>query len=95
MEKHPPLAILKTCPCCKGKAELSDMVVAETQMWQVHCNQCGLSSELDDDAEFSVQCWNRRLESDGLRMWLTLSATAIPLVSVIAFLAGTYLGMSL
>ena len=71
------------------------MVVADTQMWQVHCNRCGLSSELDDDPEFSVQCWNRRLESEQLRMRLTLAATSIPLVAVLAFLAGSYLGLSL
>ncbi|UYM18300.1 Lar family restriction alleviation protein [Endozoicomonas euniceicola] len=95
MEKHPPFALLKSCPCCRGKAEISDMVVSGTQMWQVHCNRCGLSSELDDDMAFSVQCWNRRLESERLRMWLTLSATAVPLATVLAFLAGSYLGISL
>lgn len=69
------------------------MVVSDVQMWQVHCTRCGLSSELDDDLEFTVQCWNRRLESEKLKMWLTLSASAIPLVAVIAFLLGSYFGL--
>ena len=93
MEKHIPFALLKPCPCCNGKAELSDMEVSGIQMWQVHCNQCGLSSELDEDMEFSVQCWNRRLELDKVRMWLTLATSTVPLAAILAFLAGSYLGL--
>ena len=74
---------------------MSDMQVSGIQMWQVHCTRCGVSSELDDDVVFTVQCWNRRMEQETLKMWLTLSASAIPLVGVLTFLLGSYFGLRL
>lgn len=95
MEKPFTSTILRPCPCCKGKAELSDMVVAGIQMWQVHCNICGLASEPDDDKEFSIQLWNRRLETEKLRMWLTMSLSMLPFVAILFFLLGNFTGLSL
>lgn len=95
MDKPRIFTPLKPCPCCRGKAELSDMMVGNIVMWQVHCARCGLSSELDDDSEFSVQNWNRRLETEKLTRWLTLAASSMPFIAILAFLAGGYMGFSL
>ena len=94
MEKPFLSTSLLPCPCCNGKAELSDMMVSNTQMWQVHCSVCGLASELDDDREFSIQLWNRRLEVTRLKMWLTLSLSALPLIAIVFFLIGSFAGLN-
>lgn len=83
---------LEPCPCCLGKAEVSDMKVAGTRMWQVHCTVCGLASELDDDRGFSIQRWNKRLEKARLKTWVTFLAGVLPFLVIIAFLIGSYTG---
>ncbi|WP_062260085.1 Lar family restriction alleviation protein [Endozoicomonas arenosclerae] len=86
---------LEKCPCCLGEAELAELAVGNSEMWQVTCTSCGLSSELDDDKVFSAERWNKRLERSRLKMWVTLLAAFIPFLVVSAFLAGSFLGLRL
>ncbi|WP_257281630.1 MULTISPECIES: Lar family restriction alleviation protein [unclassified Endozoicomonas] len=86
---------LEKCPCCLGEAELARMMVGDTEMWQVTCSSCGLSTELDDDQTFSAERWNLRLERSKLKMWVTLLASLLPFLVVTAFLGGSFMGLRL
>ena len=86
---------LESCPCCLGKAGLTDMMVGNMKMWQIGCTECGVSTELDEDKKFCARQWNRRLEVSRLKMWVTGLASMLPFVAIMAFLLGSFLGLNL
>lgn len=89
---HLPLA---GCPCCQGKAYFAELDTENLHLWQVTCEQCGLSTAYDDDPHFCQTQWNRRQAQARLKMWLTAAAALSPVLAVTAFLAGTLVGAGL
>ncbi len=60
---------LKICPCCKGKAKLTEVgsfgpVNAKLTIvwWQVQCSRCGLSTEVYLYKKCAIKAWERRGE---------------------------------
>ena len=86
---------LERCPCCKGRAYFADIQVGDLRMWQVTCEQCGLSTEYDDDRTFCRDRWNLRQEKNSLKMWVTTLGALIPFLAVVFFLVGNLVGASL
>lgn len=86
---------LLPCPCCRGESIYADLQVGDTLMWQVSCTSCGLSSALDEDKEFTAECWNLRQESSRGKMWITTLAAVLPAAIVIFFLLGILAGMGM
>lgn len=85
---------LDTCPCCKGSAYFADIQVGDMKMWQVTCEQCGLSTEYDDDKMFCKDRWNLRLERSKLKMWVTTLTALLPVLTIACFLVGYLAGLS-
>ncbi len=85
---------LERCPCCKGRAYYADMDIRGFRMWQVTCEQCGLSTEYDEDREFCKDRWNLRQEKASLKMWVTALGALAPFLVVTSFLAGSLVGAS-
>ncbi|MDD7805872.1 MAG: hypothetical protein PUP46_10025 [Endozoicomonas sp. (ex Botrylloides leachii)] len=86
---------MNPCPCCKGRAYFADIQVGGLKMWQVTCEQCGLSTEYDDDKFFCRDRWNLRQENSSLKMWVTTLAILLPFFSITCFLFGYLAGASL
>lgn len=90
---------LQPCPCCRGKAIFADLVIGKgsrrVKMWQVSCTLCGLSTEMDEDKEYSAKRWNLRQGYANLKMWVTLLAVLLPTSIIISFLLGNLMGISL
>ena len=85
---------IQPCPCCRGEAIYADMLVRDSLMWQVSCTACGLSSELDEDKQYTAERWNLRQEKGSLKMWVTVLAMLLPATAVICLLLGVLLGVN-
>ncbi|WP_263081377.1 hypothetical protein [Endozoicomonas sp. Mp262] len=85
---------LESCPCCGGKAYFADITANELRMWQVTCEQCGLSTEYDEDRAYCRDRWNLRQEKARLKTWLTALAALVPFFAVASFFAGGLAGMT-
>ncbi|MGB1272050.1 MAG: hypothetical protein ACPG5T_08255, partial [Endozoicomonas sp.] len=72
----------------------ADLMIGKSEMWQVSCTGCGLSTELDEDKRYVAERWNQRQESARLRMWITTLAVLLPAAVVVSALSGSLLAMS-
>ena len=52
---------IKRCPCCGGDALLTVLANSNGRItaW-VRCEDCGLSSEMYEDADDALAAWNKR-----------------------------------
>ncbi len=83
---------LKQCPACCGRAEILQFPVANDQLWQVSCRECGLATELDDERYICVQHWNRRDKEERQHYLLTLLGILLPISMIMMFFLGVLVG---
>lgn len=84
--------LLKNCPCCGNEAEFHGHDFKDGRWWQLVCNGCGLSGEMDKDKAFVLERWNRREPEQQKKMWITLLAVLLPIVAVSFYLLGVWMG---
>lgn len=86
---------LRKCPCCQSQAEFVDVPVSSNSLlWQVTCNRCGLSTELDDDRQHCLIQWNRREREDHLKLVLVTLTVGGALLSAASFVIGILMGIN-
>jgi hypothetical protein len=51
--------VLAPCPCCRGKAEI------DTNLCDVHCTNCGLTTGVRFRLHMAVVVWNTRVDTNG------------------------------
>ncbi len=86
---------LKSCPSCKGAAELIQFPVSGDTLWQVNCLTCGMGTEMNDERVISIQHWNRRDQEERLRSLVTILGVLLPLGMMMMFFIGVFVGSAL
>ena len=56
--------VLKSCPCCKGKAILKRdyFPYEKKQAYRIYCNNCFLRTAYYDTEQYAKKAWNRRIK---------------------------------